>query len=904
MDEENSIFLRQSQHITNLVSQLSNQNFAEKFGDLKMVFQDRTVSFYKLLLATANSEWGEMLVQEDDIDVVIIENTSAEEFFSRFQFSKNSSEDGYYLPLLDNGPEVIINKCEVQDIIENGKNIKEEIPEETVELEEDVPTVIYNDMTNDIKSDHSWSELCSGSKDEERVLSLISSDFKWPGHLEAPNFHSMNWRTSSEAFEVMGNKSIFSLLEKRFVDLPSETTFNMNYMEDQSQCLTGIFRLKDFVNGGAFHDLSVFLIEGEEQALSLRNVLFQCKYKVEKDIIPNSENVNIVIGEKVQNLKYMTDCWKQELFADSHGKDLLRGSKFSKDVFTWLRNQAMCTPEGRPICMYCGLVCYDQTPRGDFAGHMRRHLYRKRKCKTCNWGFLAGDEHLCDESLQGKKDKRIFPCSQDGCNKNYTTKERLVGHLKRVHRIIEKIVIMRKCAFCEKMVPDLRTHYIDAHKNESKSCQFCDKTFTNPNKFKMHIKNVHERKYAGFCEICQKECSSLIRHNIQTHSSKSYPCEHCEKIFKHEKSLEDHMKSVNGTWEKKQCPECSNFYVNVSDHIRRFHRGYKNPKKCCPNCRRKIAQDSFQAHKLICIKEDTICHICSKGVKNIDIHLVKQHQLARIKCGLCEIQVTVMGELNTHLETAHFPLILEELGFASTGQSTEDREERELMAMKIVETYGQESEDNKCRCKFCGSETVTKTQMLTHIKYHMGYNFKRGKEATGGGMCPLCGKLIKKQCMLKAHIAKGNCTDNNSKIKEEEDENPNILTEAGEIEQPQMEVIKTRAEPESTPPSTEPKCKLPDKEIVRLPCNQCERVFQRIANLTKHVASVHDVGSKKSEEHVCDICQKIFNSKTGLKKHKMCVHENVKFPCDQCDYEASDPSNINKHRKSIHQEIR
>ena len=897
MDDENSIFLRQSQHITNLVSELSNQDFAQNFGDLKMVFQDRTVSFYKFLLASANSEWGEMLKRDDDVDVVLFDNTSTKEFFDRFQFSKNLTENGYYCSELENGPEVThSNKYEVLDFAEHNDNIKTEIPEETVELEEDVASVIYNDMTDDIKS-----ELCSDSKDEERLLSLVSSDFKWPGHLQAPNFHSMNWRTTSEAFEVLGNKSIFSLLEEKFVGLPSETTFSLNYMEDQSQCVTGIFRLKEFVNGGAFHDLGVFWIEGQEQVVSLRNLLFQCKYKVEKDIIPNSENINIIIGETVQNLKELTDYWKRELFANSHGKDLLRGSKFSKDVFTWLRNQAICTPEGIPICMYCGFVCYDQNPRGDFTGHMRRHLYRKRKCKACNWGYLAGDEHHCDDS-QGKREKRMFPCSQDGCSKNYTTKERLVGHLKRVHRIIEKIVIMRKCAFCEKMVPDLRTHYIDAHKNETASCKFCDKTFTNPNKFKMHIKNVHERKYAGYCDICQRECSSLVRHNIQTHSSKSYPCDHCDKVFKHEKSLEDHMKSVNGTWEKKQCPECSNFYVNVSDHIRRFHRGYKNPKKCCPNCRRKISQDSFKAHKLVCIKEGTVCHICSKSVKNIDIHLAKQHKLARIQCGLCEVQVTVMGELNTHLETAHFPVILEELGFAPTGQGTEDREERELMAMKIVEIYGQESADTKCKCKFCGSETVTKTQMLTHIKYHMGYNFKRGKEASGVGMCPLCGKFIRKESMMKAHLAKGNCTEKKARKCDEDDGNPNNIIE--EFEKVQAEAVKNADEPESTPLKSEPINKSPNKVIVSLPCNQCERVFQRTANLTKHIASVHEIGSKKSEEHICDICQKCFNSKSGLKKHKMSVHEKVKFPCDQCDYEASDPSNINKHRKTIHQGVR
>ena len=171
------------------------------------------------------------------------------------------------------------------------------------------------------------------------------------------------------------------------------------------------------------------------------------------------------------------------------------------------------------------------------------------------------------------------------------------------------------------------------------------------------------------------------------------------------------MKSVNGTWDKKQCPECSNFYVNVSDHIRRFHRGYKNPmpRLFCGSCRKHILQEVYEEHRRTCIKEETICHICSASVKNIEQHLAGKHQIARIQCGLCGIQVIVMKDLNTHLETAHFSEVMEELGFADTDRKTEDRQERELIAMRAVELYAPGTVDTKYRCQFCNTETVTKT---------------------------------------------------------------------------------------------------------------------------------------------------------------------------------------------------
>ena len=126
MDEENSIFLRQSQHLTNLVSQLADQSFAQKFGDLKMVFPDITVNFYKLLLATTNRVWQDAL-NNDDIDVVIIENISSAEFFRTFQFFEHIETQGSnHSPLVENGGETFVTLA-VDDVNENHDGIKTEI---------------------------------------------------------------------------------------------------------------------------------------------------------------------------------------------------------------------------------------------------------------------------------------------------------------------------------------------------------------------------------------------------------------------------------------------------------------------------------------------------------------------------------------------------------------------------------------------------------------------------------------------------------------------------------------------------------------------------------------------------------------------------------------------------------
>eukprot|EP00092_Neocalanus_flemingeri_P019766 GFUD01021406.1.p1 GENE.GFUD01021406.1~~GFUD01021406.1.p1 ORF type:complete len:753 (-),score=179.50 GFUD01021406.1:10-2268(-) len=718
----------------------------------------------------------------------------------------------------------------------------------------------------------------------------------------------MNWRTA-DVFDVMGNRSMFSILSEKYKSLPPNTAFSIKSFQGETEA-AGIFNLRDFVNGGAHHNLKMFLVEGTEEFLSLRSLLVNCGYKSEKEIISNSQNINIFLGQQLKPLKELTDAWKQDLIADSADQGMLRGAKFSKDVFSWLRSQAVCTPDEVPICMYCGFICYDQSPRGDFTGHMRRHLYRKRKCKKCNTAYMAGDGHDCGEvrsvrTLTGKS----FKCAEPGCIKKYTSKEKLIWHLKIFHKIIERVVTMRECVFCTEMVPNLHSHYVEVHKNDIASCKYCDKTFANPTKYKQHIDTVHIKKYAGFCEICQKECASLMKHNVQVHTTQTYPCDHCDKIFKHEKSLDDHMKSVNGTMEKRQCPECSNFYVNVSDHIRRFHRGFKGPKQFksfCGSCLKHIPHELYEEHKLTCIKEETICHICSKSVKYIENHLARKHQITRIQCGLCEMQLTVMGELNTHLRADHFPTILEEAGLLSTDLATEDRIEREKIAMKMVELQVNNTGENKYQCKFCNSETATGTQMLTHMKYHLGYNFKRGKEAKAvDSVCPMCGKMIKKY-QKKAHKCQDRFKKKTTKIatdssREMSDIDIQFSDIDVEIDLLSQECIDENKVTEKKKKSIEGSA----GDVIRLPCDQCDRVFQRIANLRKHKIAVHENGNSRNEATFnCEDCKKEFKSIVNLKKHKLSVHDKVKYPCEHCDYKASDPSNLLKHRKTQHENVR
>ena len=494
---------------------------------------------------------------------------------------------------------------------------------------------------------------------------------------------------------------------------------------------------------------------------------------------------------------------------------------------------------------------------------MKKHLYRKKYCKPCKEHYTPLDKHIC--SIQEKAKAVKVPCSE--CEETFSSRGNLVVHLKRLHNIVDKVVTLRECVFCYKKVPNISNHYYEFHRNEKLLCQFCDKTFTNPTKFKSHVDNTHKKIRAGFCVICQKDCGNLNKHNLQCHNEKTYKCDHCDKVFKHAKTLEDHMKSVNGTREKKPCPECGNLYVNLNDHVRRFHRGHKKKtSKYCNCCQKFIKPEEFDAHKLACKLDETICHICSKKVVMIAQHLAKSHKVFQRKCYLCNEEFLTALELDSHLRSKHFPKIMIEAEFLESDLHTEDKIQREFIATKFVELYSCNAEESKIECKFCGFKTTTGVYMIVHMKKHLGFTFRRRKASSPEKekLCPDCGKIVKwntaehrKSCKKKldklvlqdgllqgtveAQGLLGMTVDRYEQYREGQKEMVVELEFREEEIERSKELLITHSE-ETKKTQTKIKTKLINQ--TDFSCDKCEKIFKKQAYLRKHIKNIH--GEKHS----------------------------------------------------------
>ena len=87
----------------------------------------------------------------------------------------------------------------------------------------------------------------------------------------------------------------------------------------------------------------------------------------------------------------------------------------------------------------------------------------------------------------------------------------------------------------------------------------------------------------------------------------------------------------------------------------------------------------------------------------------------------------------------------------------------------------------------------------------------------------------------------------------------------------------------------------------RFKCDKCHFKTTSVANLKKHIKSVHD----KIKDMVCQKCDYTCSLKSYMDSHMNSVHLKVKnYVCEECGYSTSHKSTLNQHQQSVHLNIR
>ena len=82
---------------------------------------------------------------------------------------------------------------------------------------------------------------------------------------------------------------------------------------------------------------------------------------------------------------------------------------------------------------------------------------------------------------------------------------------------------------------------------------------------------------------------------------------------------------------------------------------------------------------------------------------------------------------------------------------------------------------------------------------------------------------------------------------------------------------------------------------VKYPCQQCDYQATKNSDMAKHNQSVH-MGRKYPYQE----CGEQFTVNGSLTVHQKSIHMGIKYPCQQCEYKATQKSSLTRHHQSVH----
>jgi hypothetical protein len=237
------MFLGSTCHPEEVLEQLNNSYFAERFGDIRLVFQGgQVVDYYRALLSLLSQEWRELLQQVPTSDTVLLTGIEVSHFFN-------------YVP-----PTVQPGSKQDQDILEIEEEVETENSSDLVPAIKIDPLDSFVEDLDDKRQAVRQIEEEKVTETQEQVVNIsgqswptylpgILADFSWPGHLAGPGHHSMGWRKapgqSGDIINVLGNRSLHSVVAEQG-DLPELAAFLLPHHEDSERQLGGVLHIRDF----------------------------------------------------------------------------------------------------------------------------------------------------------------------------------------------------------------------------------------------------------------------------------------------------------------------------------------------------------------------------------------------------------------------------------------------------------------------------------------------------------------------------------------------------------------------------------------------------------------------------------------------------------------------------------
>ncbi|XP_012262077.2 uncharacterized protein LOC105689562 [Athalia rosae] len=471
--------------------------------------------------------------------------------------------------------------------------------------------------------------------------------------------------------------------------------------------------------------------------------------------------------------------------------------------------------------------------------------------------------HIGDHLLEGSEDVstiHAIPLEDylecDYCPETFPTDVMLEDHLKKHdYRIMH---------YCEDCLTEFPTNKAKKNHNitcmQKMICKYCDLMLDSKGKKRQHEQKHCDNMYGQLCDTCGekfKHQGTLDQHIKTQHMSweKVFQCPKCPKKFAFKQKLTFHLKSVHTTLRAYLCEDCGADFKNPASlrhHRIRKHQPVGNKRECSV-CHKMVPFYSLSKH-MHTHKAYTIqCPHCDKMFKNSST--LKQHvriheDQRQYRCDICGVGFNRRDGLRLHMRVH---------------EKTDSRGLKE------------------CSCQVCGEKFPNHSMLVIHRnRVH-----KDGRQYT----CHICNRSMISPRSLEWHMSH----IHNQAL-------PGEMQADSEVPQVKKRVTCYHCDKTfKTEMILRTHIKNTHVEKDPMKCAECDQLFTSDVRLRHHMMVIHN---RLEGTLPCPHCPKRFVNQLRLKTHMISHSEERPYTCEVCGFNLKTKIQLIKHHQNRHSDER
>ena len=394
-----------------------------------------------------------------------------------------------------------------------------------------------------------------------------------------------------------------------------------------------------------------------------------------------------------------------------------------------VKDKLFCLCTDCPYCKSLDVLKYAGTEqacascRMKLVHHESYHLVYHYMCIFCRESLhkfknIMSEKEYWDE-LEETRYEETISCQY--CSRMFFDKQKKDRHIEIVHK--ENPDYLFKC-------------------NESE----CGRAFGSKQALNYHIERFHEQKDLNIpCQICEKTFKlnhNLDEHMRAVHSDVKFNCELCMAEFKRQSNLNHHYEVIHdthinklylydnpGTVECFQCSICQNTFREkrtLNHHVKIVHGKDDQPVLCCDLCdfttieaktlNRHIRSAHEENYKYVCDK----CDFKTKRKDTLKTHTANIHdKVPFLCCNSCDFTTIGAKTLNRHMRTTH------EDNSKYACNQCDFKTKRKDTLQNHLKTIHEEIPTENYYCTLCDFTTKYKNSLFRHER-----NVHKSKQPT------------------------------------------------------------------------------------------------------------------------------------------------------------------------------